>query len=325
MHPMTPKAHVGSDIQQAAKLLAEGKLVAIPTETVYGLAANAYDPEAVLGIFEAKKRPFFNPLIVHTADKSRIADFAGPIPASLCKLAEQFWPGPLTMLLPRGPKIDPLITAGSPFVAVRIPAHPLTLELLRQLPFPIAAPSANLFGTISPTQSAHVEAQFGDVLAYILDGGPSSVGIESTIVKLAEDERVQILRHGGVTVEHLESVLGYVPETAKALHDAPEAPGMLKSHYAPRIPLVLGDIQTLMSAHAGKQIAILAYTNHDYLPTDVPLQILTLQGDMHEAARNLFNMMHLLEHSGAEIIIAEKAPETGLGIAINDRLMRAAS
>lgn len=316
---------MGADIQLAAQLLTAGKLVAIPTETVYGLAANAYNPDAIVGIFEAKKRPFFNPLIVHTADLQRIADFAGPIPTALKVLADHFWPGPLTMLLPRGPKIDPLVTAGSPFVAVRVPAHPITRNLLNLLPFPIAAPSANVFGSISPTLAAHVEAQFGDTLAYILDGGPCTVGIESTIVKATDSGEVQILRHGGVSTEQLAAVLGYKPTTAQALHDAPEAPGMLKSHYAPRIPLVVGELEQLLPTYTGRRIAVLAFAKSPNLPLDVPVQILTQQNDVHEAARNLFSMMHVLESSGAELILAEKAPETGLGIAINDRLMRASS
>lgn len=322
---MSGQAHIGTAIQEAAAHLTAGRLVAIPTESVYGLAANAYDPEAVLGIFEAKKRPFFNPLIVHTSDISQISAFAGPIAPALLKLAEHCWPGPLTLLLPRGERIDPLITAGSPFVAVRIPNHQLTLELLRQLPFPLAAPSANLFGTISPTQASHVAAQFGDRLSYILDGGPCAVGIESTIVKTGADGKVHILRHGGISVEELSNILGYMPETAVSLHNAPEAPGMLKSHYAPRIPLITGNLPALLNQYADKRIAVLAFKPNALIPAGIPTQILSEHGDVHEAARNLFTMMHILENTDAEVILAEQVPETGLGVAINDRLTRASA
>lgn len=318
------KAGTGADIQHAIRVLKAGGLVAIPTETVYGLAANAFDPEAVIKIFEAKKRPFFNPLIVHAASLEQISTFAGPISPVLRQLADTFWPGPLTILLPRKEAIHPLVTADSPMVAVRIPAHPLTLQLLQQLPFPLAAPSANLFGTISPTTAEHVQQQFGEALGYILDGGQAAVGVESTIIK-EENGKINILRPGGITQEQLAAVLGYVPERTVKVQDQPEAPGMLKSHYAPKIPLVMGDISDLLEKHHDKRIAVLGFSRkyaHDAIIVQYQL---SASGDVHEAAKNVFSALHTLEDSGAEIILGEWVPSEGIGVAINDRLERASA
>lgn len=309
----------------AADVLIAGGLVAIPTETVYGLAANAYDTEAVVRIFDMKQRPLFNPLIVHTSDINRLSDFAGPIPPVLQEIAKQCWPGPLTILLPRGERIDPLVTAGSALVAVRIPAHSLTRKLLERLPFPLAAPSANLFGTVSPTTAQHVAAQFGDRLGYILDGGPCAVGIESTIIKLGEKGLVEILRPGGIPIEKLVDILAYTPLQVTLANNAPEAPGMLKSHYAPRIPLLLGDLSQLLKTHGHRKIAVLSLQPVRGLSPHIPHIALSSRGDLHEAARNLFSALRHLENSEAEVILAEPMPETGLGIAMNDRLQRAAS
>lgn len=317
--------HIGQDIQQAAQHLRNGGLVAIPTETVYGLAANAFDPDAVIRIFEAKKRPLFNPLIVHAASMEQLTAFAGPVPAPLKQLCDHFWPGPLTVLLPRKEAIHPIVTAGSPLVAVRIPAHPLTLNLLSAIPFPLAAPSANLFGTVSPTTAQHVADQFGDTLDYILDGGPCKVGIESTIVKMGDDEKVWVLRPGGVPMEALADVLGYVPMRVRSATETPEAPGMLRSHYAPGIPLMLGNIAELLPQYAEKKLALLSL-NGSYSGSNIIEQVqLSASGDLHMAARHLFGALRDLENSGADIILAEPVPDTGIGIAINDRLQRASA
>lgn len=317
--------HIGQDIQQAAQHLRNGGLVAIPTETVYGLAANAFDPDAVIRIFEAKKRPLFNPLIVHTASADQLTAFAGPVPTPLMQLSERFWPGPLTLLLPRKETIHPVVTAGSPLVAVRIPAHPLTLSLLSAIPFPLAAPSANLFGTVSPTTAQHVADQFGDTLDYILDGGPCKVGIESTIVKMGDDGQVWVLRPGGVPMEALAEVLGYMPKRVRSESETPEAPGMLRSHYAPGIPLVLGKIDELLPQYAEKKLAILSL-NSTFTGNNILTQVqLSTSGDLHLAARHLFGALRDLESCGADFILAEPVPDTGIGIAINDRLQRASA
>lgn len=317
--------HIGTDIQEAAQHLRLGGLVAIPTETVYGLAANAFDPDAVIRIFEVKKRPLFNPLIVHTSSADRIEALAGPFPEPLRRLSEYFWPGPLTILLPRQDSIHPVVTAGSQLVAIRIPAHPLTLELLKAIPFPLAAPSANLFGTVSPTTAQHVADQFGDTLDYILDGGPCTVGIESTIIKMGDDNKVCVLRPGGVSMEAIAEKLGYMPERVGSAQESPEAPGMLRSHYAPGIPLILGQITNLLPKYAEKKLAILSLNSTFSSNNIVAQKALSVDGNLHEAARNLFGALRTLEGCGAELILAEPVPDNGIGIAINDRLHRAST
>ena len=248
----------GNDIQHAAALLKNGKVVAIPTETVYGLAANAFNAEAVITIFEIKNRPKFNPLIVHVASWQMVEKITASIDPLLKQIAEKFWPGPLTILFPKSDAIHPIITAGSAYVAVRMPNHPLTIQLLKELDFPLAAPSANLFGKISPTTTAHVLEQLGDQIDYVLDGGECSVGVESTIIKMNMYEKVEILRPGGVSAEEIAEITGYLPKTVSG-SDSPEAPGMLNSHYAPKIPLVIGNIEELVNRYANKKIAVLAF------------------------------------------------------------------
>lgn len=315
------KATVGTDIQAAAELLQAGKLVAIPTETVYGLAANAYDAEAALGIFEAKRRPAFDPLIVHTHSLEAAKAFVSEIPQAAQKLAEAFWPGPLTLLLPRKQIIPDVVTSGLPMVAVRIPRHPLTLQLLQSLPFPLAAPSANPFGYISPTTARHVADQLGDRIAYILDGGPCEVGVESTIIGF-EGEDTVVYRLGGMDLERLQEEIEGPIRLMPHSSSNPKAPGQLKSHYAPRIPLLLGDIQELLRQHPDKKVAILAF--RDNYP-QYPQFTLSPVGDLHEAARNLFLAMRELEQETVDLILAEQVPDQGLGRAINDRLRRAAA
>ncbi|MBL7984887.1 MAG: threonylcarbamoyl-AMP synthase, partial [Flavobacteriales bacterium] len=229
----------GSDLQQAAALLREGKLVAIPTETVYGLAANAYDAEAVLRIFEVKNRPTFDPLIVHVRDSDQVQEVARTIPPEALALMDRFWPGPLTLVLPKQPRVPDIVTSGLDTVGVRMPAHPMALELLRSLDFPLAAPSANPFGYISPTTAQHVGDQLGERIPYILDGGPCAVGVESTIIGWEEGLPV-LYRPGGLPLEAIEQVIGSVRPQVK--HVLPAAPGMIESHYAPRKPLFVGEV-----------------------------------------------------------------------------------
>ena len=319
---MKQRAKIGTDLARAITLLRAGELVAIPTETVYGLAGNALDALAVAEIFRVKDRPRFDPLIIHVASRDRIEDYVIDFPAGARRLAEHFLPGPLSLLLPKRSIIPDLVTAGSPFVAIRVPAHPLTRELLAQLDFPLAAPSANPFGYISPTAPEHVARQLGDKISYILDGGPSPVGVESTIVSFAEAEP-EVLRKGGLAVEEIEAVLGRPIRIRAHSTSNPQAPGMLKSHYAPRVPFRVGDLEQLAREYAGRRLGVLAF--QQALP-QLPLErqrLLSPTGDLAEAARRLFAAMRELDEMDLDLILAEWFPEQGLGRAINDRLRRA--
>ncbi|MDX2247693.1 MAG: L-threonylcarbamoyladenylate synthase [Bacteroidia bacterium] len=310
----------GKDINLAARLLRAGEIVAIPTETVYGLAANALNAEAVVKIFEAKQRPRFNPLIVHFGNVAQMQKYILDIPENAALLAGAFWPGPLTLLLPKKPAIGDLVTSGSSRVAVRIPNHPLTLELLSLLDFPLAAPSANRFGYISPTTAAHVERQFRTGISYILDGGPSTIGLESTIVGF-EGELPIIYRQGGISMEALEACVGEVVLLNHS--EKPQASGMLKSHYAPKTPLYLGDPDILLKEYPAGKVGVLSFSR--FRPGISPdfQVVLSRSGDLHEAAKNLFAALHYLDSLGLDRIIAEQVPDTGIGRAINDRLERA--
>ena len=318
-------AQVGTDIQQASTYLQQGKLVAIPTETVYGLAGNALDVKAVSSIFETKNRPSFDPLILHVASLEQVNPFVSSFPEKLKCLAEAFWPGPLTVLLPRQASVPDLVTSGLDRVAVRVPNHPLTLALLAQLDFPLAAPSANPFGYISPTQAAHVEAQLGTQIPYILDGGACAVGLESTIVGM-EGEQVVIYRLGGLELPKIESLVGPVTVQAHSTSN-PSAPGQLASHYAPRKPFLVGELNELVPKliQEGKAFGVLSFSTHfPALPSDREF-VLSPSQDLQEAAQRLFMGMRLLDESDAAVIVAEFVPEIGLGRAINDRLKRAAA
>lgn len=315
---------IGTDIGRAAALLRARQLVAIPTETVYGLAGNAFSLEAVSEIFAVKERPVFDPLIVHTADVDRLQALALSMPAAALRLAERFMPGPLTLLLPKAPIVPDLVTAGSPWVALRIPQHEMALSLLRLLDFPLAAPSANPFGYISPTTARHVEEQLGAKIPYILDGGPCQVGLESTIVGFPEGSLPVVYRKGGLGVEEIEESIGEVVVQAHSSSN-PLAPGMLKSHYAPRTPLLIGDIPALLRRYPDRKVGVLAFREGS---PDVPesrQQVLAPSGDFGEAARRLFAAMRYLDALDLDCIAAELLPEQGLGRAINDRLRRAAA
>lgn len=308
---------IGQDIKQAVGVLKGGGLVAIPTETVYGLAANAFDPEAVLRIFQVKERPAFDPLIVHVRDRSQVDKVAYMTPWA-GELIERFWPGPLTLVLPKRTEIPDIVTSGLNTVGVRMPAHPMTQGLLQAAGTPLAAPSANPFGYVSPTTARHVEDQLGGKIPYILDGGPCTVGVESTIIG-EEDGRIVLYRAGGVAVEAIEAVLG--PVNAATRKVMPAAPGMLESHYAPRKPLLVGDVAELLHVHRAKRCAVIAF---DRRYDAWRCETLSANGDLTEAARKLFAVIRDLDAGDADLIIAERFPEHGLGRAINDRLRRAA-
>lgn len=310
---------IGTDIEEAARLLRAGQLVGIPTETVYGLAANALDERACLRIFEVKQRPAFDPLIVHVRGRDQVPALCRDVPAIATELMRAFWPGPLTLVLRKRSQVPDIVTSGLDTVGVRQPAHPLTQRLLEALEFPLAAPSANLFGRISPTTAAHVIDQLGGAIPYVLDGGACAIGVESTIVGW-ENERCVLYRPGGVSIEALQAIVGRV-EAASAQTPA-VAPGMLASHYAPRTPLVLGNVDALLDANRDKRIALLAFTTPR--PAHAT-RVLSPIGNLDEAARALFAALRVLDACGAELIVAEPVPDHGIGRAINDRLRRAAA
>ncbi|MBS9523932.1 threonylcarbamoyl-AMP synthase [Litoribacter alkaliphilus] len=318
-------AEIGQNIQKAKSLLEQGELVAIPTETVYGLAGNALDAQAVSKIFETKNRPSFDPLIIHVGKIEQVSKYVKSLPEELKKLAEKYWPGPLTLLLPKKNIVPDLVTSGLDQVAIRIPNHPLTQGLLGQLDFPLAAPSANPFGYISPTKAKHVNDQLGDKLAYILDGGECQVGLESTIIGMEEGEIV-IYRLGGMDVAEVESVVGPVKVLSHSSSN-PKTPGMLKSHYAPRKPFVLGNLDTLVEEYEqkGEDYGVLSFEkSFPGLSADRQV-VLSQKGDFKEAAQKLFGALRDLDEAKVSVILAELLPEESLGRAINDRLRRAAA
>ncbi len=317
---MTVAEPTAQSVAEAARLLRDGQLVAFPTETVYGLGGDATNERAVAAIFEAKGRPQFNPLISHVLDADearkfvRWNDTAG-------KLAARFWPGPLTLVLPRSPgsPIALLATAGLDTVAIRAPSHPVAQALIRAAGRPIAAPSANRSGAISPTRAEHVAESLGDRVPLILDGGPCLVGVESTVLDLTS-AMPTLLRPGGATREAIEAVVGpiAVSDALPSGSSARKSPGQLESHYAPARPVRLG------ASTVGADEGLLAFG-----PTVAPGAMLTYNlspsGDLGEAAANLFAMMRTLDRPGIGRIAVMPIPETGLGLAINDRLRRAAA
>jgi L-threonylcarbamoyladenylate synthase len=314
---------IGTDIERAAALLSRGELVAIPTETVYGLAANALSSEAVLKVYTAKGRPAFNPLIVHVASAAEFSRYAEEVPELVMQLASRFSPGPLTFVLRKKAIIPDETTGGGNSVALRVPAHPIALELLQRLEFPLAAPSANPSGFISPVTAVHVQAQLAGKIPYVLDGGPCSVGIESTVIAV-ENDIVTVLRLGGIKVSDLQAVAPVV-KIASAQSVNPASPGQLRSHYAPRTRLVLGNLNDLLQEHRAKRVAVLALGDFPPHENIVANAILSPTRNLDEAARNLFAALHRLDAAGADLILAEPMPEEGFGPAINDRLERAAA
>lgn len=345
---MSSSLVTSAEIARAAEILRSGGLVAFPTETVYGLGANALDERAVARVFEAKGRPRFDPLIVHIAEMSWLPRIVAEVPERAAELTRRFWPGPLTLVLPKTDTVPELVTAGSSAVAVRMPNHPVALELLRQANVPVAAPSANLFGRISPTTSEHVREQLGNAVDMILDGGPCAVGVESTVLQLA-DGAALLLRPGGVTVEELESVIGLIKIPIAADNPAvqlsgasPEgepllSPGRLPQHYAPRTPLILiiaGTAWNLtdsprlavsLSSATPPRIGLLAFQpRHDVTPF-AQVEVLSPAGDLREATARFFAALRRLDAAGLDLIVAETFPEEELGRALNDRLRRAAT
>lgn len=313
--------NIGTDLVKAKQFLEEGEVVAIPTETVYGLAANALNPNAVAKIFEAKNRPHFDPLIVHLKNVDEFEKYAQNIPDSAYILAERFLPGPLTLLLPKQSVIPDLVTSGLETVGLRIPYHQLTLELLNSLDFPLAAPSANPFGYISPTTAKHVADQLNNKIPYILDGGSCGVGVESTIVEPTANGII-VHRLGGISLEELKSNFKDVSLNLNHASN-PKSSGQLLSHYAPKKRLIFtSSVQQEIETHTESNIAVISFFETSY--SNATVFPLSKVKDLNEAASNLFKVMRHLDEGVFDLIIAEKFPEYGLGRAINDRLQRAA-
>lgn len=312
---------ISKDIQKAVQLLTEDQLVAIPTETVYGLAGNIFSEKAIKSIFSTKQRPFFNPLIVHIPSVKSLNDLVTHVPEKAKLLAAAFWPGSMTLVLKKSKTIPDIITAGKDTVAVRVPNHPTTLALLKKLPFPLAAPSANPFGSISPTKPAHVENYFRNSIKMVLDGGSCANGIESTIIGFENEEPV-IYRLGALPLEEIEAVIGTVSIKNKK-EEKPDAPGMLARHYAPKTSTFLvDDVAAEVKKNTGKKMGVLVFKsslNNENI-TEI---ILSKNGSLQEAASKLYSAMHDLDSKNLDLIIAERFSEFGLGKSINDRLQRA--
>lgn len=294
--------------------------MAIPTETVYGLAACMFDEAAVQKIFTVKQRPGSNPLIVHVPDFKSLEPLVSSVPPVAMELAAACWPGPLTMIFSKSMLVPDIITGGQQTVAIRIPSHPLTLELLQELDFPLAAPSANKFNYISPVSAIAVDEMLGKEIPYILDGGDCEKGIESTIVAF-KNNQVQLLRKGAITEEELTRITSV--ELVSADHDI-RHPGMHQKHYSPRTPVLLtNNIRETISLLHPLRVALLSFCNpYDGYPVDRKL-VLSPDGHLEEAARTLYSSLYQLDKEGYDVIVAEEFPDKGLGRAINDRLNRA--
>ncbi len=312
-------AEIGQDIKKAVEILRRGDLIGMPTETVYGLAGNALDEKAVLEIFKVKNRPRFDPLILHTDTLEKIQQWIQEMPEQASRLAEVFWPGPMTLLLDKKTLIPDLVTSGLPRVAVRIPALGMARELLSKLDFPLAAPSANPFGFVSPTSAQHVQDQLGPQIPYILDGGTCKVGLESTVIGF-EGNDVIIHRLGGLQVEQIEEVIGEKVKVQLNQSSNPSAPGMLKSHYSPGKPVIIGDIHEELSKN--ENAGVISFNQDFGIKHQV---ILSPDGDLSEAAAGLFAALRKMKESEVSLILTQKFPDIGLGRAINDRLQRAAA
>jgi L-threonylcarbamoyladenylate synthase len=313
---------ISKEIDLAVAFLNQGEVIGFPTETVYGLAGNVFSEAAILKIFAVKQRPFFNPLIVHVKDKSVLGEFVSEIPPKASLLADAFWPGPLTLLLKKKSSVSDLITAGKDTVAVRVPNHPMALALLQKLDFPLAAPSANPFGSISPTKAIHVEQYFNEKIPMVLDGGDCKSGIESTIVGFDKEE-VVVYRLGAVSLDRIERVVGPVKIYIKN-ERSPEAPGMMERHYAPRTRSILvDDAASEIEKYPSMKIGCLLFSaSVANIPIDHQ-RLLSVAGNLDEAAANVYNALHELDAQNLDLIIMEKMPDKGIGRSINDRLERA--
>ncbi len=315
-------AEIGKNLKRVKELLDLGELVAIPTETVYGLAGGALMEEAILKVFKVKNRPSFDPLIAHTDHLDKVKGFVKDIPDKAQMLADAYWPGALTLLLPKKEHVPDVLTSGLPDVAVRIPNHPITLELLSLLSYPLAAPSANPFGYVSPTSPQHVADKLGDRIPYILDGGRCEIGVESTIVGFENEDPI-IYRLGGLTVEDIENVCGPVQVKINQSSN-PKAPGMIKSHYAPNKPIIIVELEKSLTSNDFDRdsTGVISFCKNYQLPYQF---VLSDQGNIEQAAYHLFTALRYFDDLPVNKILVELMPNIGLGRAINDRLGRASS
>ena len=313
---------ITTDLFEAKKILEKEELVAIPTETVYGLAGNIYSEKAIKKIFQTKERPLFNPLIVHIASTDKLKEIVSEIPKKAQQLADAFWPGSLTLVLKKNAHIPDSITAGKDTVAVRVPNHELTLRLLQILDFPLAAPSANPFGSISPTTAEHVADYFPNDLEMVLQGGNCTNGIESTIIGFENNNPV-LYRLGSISVEEIEAVIGPVQIKNKK-ESSPDAPGMLSRHYAPKTTTILvNNVEDEILKYQNAKVGLLVFQNTPSNTKEMVIEVLSKKGDLKEATANLYAAMHRLDKQNLDLIIAEQFPNTELGKSINDRLERA--
>jgi L-threonylcarbamoyladenylate synthase len=321
---------VGMNVEHAARLLRDGRLVAFATETVYGLGANALNVKAVARVFAVKNRPHFDPLIVHVATRDWLPRLVTEWPEQAQRLADRFWPGPLTLVLPKTELVPDLVTSGLPSVAVRMPSHLLALELLRRADVPVAAPSANPFGQLSPTRAEHVAEQLGEQIDYILDGGPCRVGVESTVLQIQSDHAV-LLRPGGVPLEELAAVIGPIALHAFKNRDMTAddditavalSPGLLPQHYAPCTPLTI--IERPDDVATPQRTGLLTFQPTPFANRFAAVEVLSSTGDLVEAATAFFAALRRLDALRLDRIYATPFPTHGLGRALNDRLTRAA-
>lgn len=314
---------ITTSIELAKQALNRNEIIAIPTETVYGLAGNAFNELAIEKIFSLKKRPFYNPLIVHIKSAEYLSEVAKEIPDLAIKLAREFWPGPLTLILKKQAHISDIVTGGKDTVGIRVPNHTLSLKLLAELEFPLAAPSANPFGSISPTTADHVSNYFNEKLELVLDGGECEKGVESTIIGFEENQPI-LYRHGAISIETIEKFIGKVKIQTSASESDLSAPGMLSRHYSPNTNSILTDnIIEQVKLFKDKKIGVLVFKNALKDNDSLIQEVLSKTGDMEEAAKNLYAALHRLDKLNLDIIIAERFPDHGLGKTINDRLQRA--
>lgn len=317
-------AYLATDAESlkiAASAIREGKLVSFPTETVYGLGADAFNPTAVARIFQEKERPSFDPLIVHISAIEQLPKLTRSITPIVLKLADAFWPGPLTMVLPKQPTVHDIVTSGLDTVAVRMPNHPVALQLITLSGTAIAAPSANKFGQLSPTHHTHVTKQLKGV-EFVIEGGSTSVGIESSVISVGEG-RVQILRPGAITAADIRRAVPEVEvvDFTKPVENHLPSPGLLDSHYSPKKPLY---ISADLTPFNGKRYGYIAFNGKGIAGEATEVKVLSAEGNMAEAAANLFGALHYFEEADVEFIVAEPIEEVGIGIAIMDRLKKAA-
>lgn len=305
-------------LKKAASIIKEGGLVAFPTETVYGLGANVFDANAVAKIFEVKRRPRFDPIIVHIFDFKDVEHLCIEFDDRVKMLMGKFWPGPLTLVLPKSDIVPDIVTAGLKTVAIRMPSHPVAQKLIEFAKVPIAAPSANLFGCLSPTTAEHVAEQIGGEIDLIIDGGKCPIGIESTVLELVE--KPAVLRPGGLPIEEIEKVIGKVE--LLTISKYPHSPGQLPRHYSPQTPLKIYKNKKF-NLPRNVKAGLLAFKPPKDKPPFEKIEVLSESGDLREAACNFFSSLHRLDKAGLDIIYAEPVPEIGLGKAIMDRLRKA--